>query len=121
MPQRSDDVLELYASKFFKGYATLFADVFRYLRELATKPPKPNFEAQLAKRFKSIHEPAQSVIAQVRGPVVHGSMRCLLATGGLQHNTVNRLLLMSSSESHLSSVPMAFFFSPADRKVAIIR
>jgi hypothetical protein len=28
---------------------------------------------------------------------------------GIQENTVNRLLLMSSSENHLASVPMAFF------------
>ena len=35
-------------------------------------------------------------------------------TGGIQDNTVNRLLLMSSSERHLSDVPMAFFIEPAD-------
>jgi hypothetical protein len=32
--------------------------------------------------------------------------------GGLQDNTVNRLLLMSSSEHHLPNVPMAFFIKP---------
>jgi hypothetical protein len=32
----------------------------------------------------------------------------------MQDNTVNRLLLMSSSERHLSGVPMAFFIEPTD-------
>jgi hypothetical protein len=32
--------------------------------------------------------------------------------GGIQDNTVNRLLLMSSSEHHLPNVPMAFFIKP---------
>jgi putative SOS response-associated peptidase YedK len=32
----------------------------------------------------------------------------------LQDNTVNRLILMSSSERHMANVPMAFFIEPAD-------
>jgi hypothetical protein len=36
--------------------------------------------------------------------------------GGIQDNTVNRLLLMSSSEHHLPNVPMAFYInSPSDK------
>ena len=34
---------------------------------------------------------------------------CLWPAGGIQDNTVNRLLLMSSSEHHLASAPMALF------------
>jgi len=33
---------------------------------------------------------------------------CVFPGGGIQDNTVNRLLLMSSSEKHLPNVPMAF-------------
>ncbi len=36
-------------------------------------------------------------------------MLCAFPLGGVQDNTVNRLLLMSNSERHLPSVPMAFF------------
>jgi hypothetical protein len=39
-------------------------------------------------------------------------MSCIFPPGGIQDNTVNRLLLMSSSERHLSNVPMAFFIGP---------
>ena len=42
-------------------------------------------------------------------PVKEGRISCVFPPGGIQDNTVNRLLLMSSSERHLSSVPMAFF------------
>jgi hypothetical protein len=38
----------------------------------------------------------------------------VLPPGGIQDNTVNRLLLMSSSEWHICGVPMAFFIEPAD-------
>jgi hypothetical protein len=41
-------------------------------------------------------------------------MSCVFPPGGIRDNTVNRLLLMSSSETHLSSVPMAFFVEPGD-------
>ncbi|CCA89914.1 conserved hypothetical protein (plasmid) [Novosphingobium sp. PP1Y] len=37
--------------------------------------------------------------------------------GGIQDNTVNRLLLMPSSEHHLPSVQMAFFIEPAKASV----
>jgi hypothetical protein len=36
-------------------------------------------------------------------------MFCAFPVGGIQDNTVNRLLLMSGSERHLPNVPMAFF------------
>ena len=35
-------------------------------------------------------------------------MVCAFPVGGIQDNTVNRLLLMSSCEKYLPSVPMAF-------------
>jgi hypothetical protein len=39
-------------------------------------------------------------------------MSCAAPLGGIQDNTVNRLLLMSSSENHLPNVPLAFFIEP---------
>jgi hypothetical protein len=42
-------------------------------------------------------------------------MLCAFPLGGVQDNTVNRLLLMSNAERHLPSVPMAFFIkAPRD-------
>jgi hypothetical protein len=36
-------------------------------------------------------------------------MSCVFPVEGIQDNTVNRLLLMSSAENYLPSLPMAFF------------
>jgi hypothetical protein len=36
-------------------------------------------------------------------------MSCGFRVEGIQDNTVNRLLLMSSAENYLPSLPMAFF------------
>lgn len=41
-------------------------------------------------------------------------IQAALPAQGIQDHTINRLLLMSSSEHHLSSVPMAFFIRSAD-------
>ncbi len=41
--------------------------------------------------------------------IKEGRISCVFPPEGIQDNTVNRLLLMSSSEGHLSNVPMAFF------------
>ena len=46
--------------------------------------------------------------------VREGRISCVFPPGELQENTVNRLLLMSNSERHLSHVPMAFFIEPAN-------
>jgi hypothetical protein len=37
--------------------------------------------------------------------------RHIFPRAGIQDNTVNRLLLMSSSEKHLPNVPMAFYIN----------
>jgi len=42
-----------------------------------------------------------------------GKMRCLMPKGGFVHNNVQRLLLKSGSEKHLSNVPMAIFIETA--------
>jgi hypothetical protein len=66
------------------AYPALMAEAYKYLVNRSTRGSKPNFEAQLAAPFAY---PAE----------------------GIQDNTVNRLLLMSSWEHHLASVPMAFY------------
>ena len=50
-----------------------------------------------------------------------GSNFLRLQARGIQDNTVDRLLLMSSSEKHLPSVPMAFFIEerPTDERNVI--
>ena len=42
-------------------------------------------------------------------------MSCVFAPTGIQDNTINRLLLMSSSEHHLPMVPMAFYIQRPDQ------
>jgi hypothetical protein len=86
-------------------------DVFKYLSKLDAREPKPNVEAHLNARFVRAHEPAQAAIKKARIPIRQSRLSCLFPRGGMQDNTVNRLLLMSSSEWHLPSVPMAFFLA----------
>ncbi|HEY6983602.1 hypothetical protein, partial [Reyranella sp.] len=67
-----------------------------------------NVEANLNARFARAHSPAQAMIKKARMVARECRISCAFPAGGIQDNTVNRLLLMSSSERHLPSVPMAF-------------
>lgn len=97
----------------FEGYPPLMRDVFRYLGEINQRGPKPNWEGGLASRVTKLHRDSQARLRKTAKSFSQGRIQGLFPPGGIQDNTVNRLLLMSSSEHHLPSVPMAFFIEAA--------
>jgi uncharacterized protein YchJ len=107
-PQNVADIETLASDKTFASYPALMRDVFKDLSKLDDRGPKPNVEGHLAARFGRAHLPAQAAIKKARIPIKEARISCLLPPAGIQDNTVNRLLLMSNSERHLPSVPMAF-------------
>ncbi len=108
-PDNPDRIIQLAREGILSGYPTLFGDMFRYLAAVEDRGPRPNFEAGLASRFVSTHTAAQNALRK-RGDVGNnGRISCFFAPTGIQDNTINRLLLMSSSEHHLPMVPMAFY------------
>ncbi len=113
-PQSATDVVAAALSKTGAGYPDLLRDLFKYLSNLEERGAKPNREAQLVGRFAKEHAAAQAGFEKLGVPLKEGRMLCVFPPGGMQDNTVNRLLLMSSSEMHLSGVPMAFFIEPAE-------
>jgi hypothetical protein len=113
-PQNVTDVVAAALEKTGAGYPDLFCDLFKYLSKLEDRGAKPNREAQMVGRFAKTHSAAQGALQKSGVPVKDGRISCVFPPGGIQDNTVNRLLLMSSSERHLSTVPMAFFIEPAD-------
>jgi len=113
-PQSATDVVAAALSKTGAGYPDLLRDLFKYLSNLDERGARPNREAQLVSRFAKAHAAAQVGFKKSGVPVKEGRISCVFPPGGMQDNTVNRLLLMSSSERHISNVPMAFFIEPAD-------
>lgn len=113
-PQNMTDVVAAALSKTEAGYPDVFRSVFKYLSKLEERGAKPNHESQLVRRFADAHSAAQAKFKKSDIPVKNGRMSCIFPPGGIQDNTVNRLLLMSSSERHMSSVPMAFFLESTD-------
>lgn len=112
-PQNATDVVAAAFDKTDVGYPDLFRDLFKYLSNLEERGAKPNREAQFVGRFAKAHAAAQAGVKKLGVPVKDGRISCVFPPGGMQDNTVNRLLLMSSSERHLSGVPMAYFVEPA--------
>jgi hypothetical protein len=108
-PQNVTDIAAFAFDKTFAAYPSLMRDIFKYLSNLSNRGPKPNREAQLTGRFAKAHATVQTAINKVRVLAKTARISCVFPSGGIQDNTVNRLLLMSSSESHLPNVPMAFF------------
>lgn len=108
-PQNVADIYTLASDKAFAGYPALMRDVLKYLSRLDDRGRKPNLEEHLTSRFARTHSPTQAAIKKARITAKEARISCIFPRGGIQDNTVNRLLLMSSSEKHLSCVPMAFF------------
>ena len=113
-PQNATDVVAAASSKTGAGYSDLLRELFKYLSNLEERGARPNREAQLVSRFAKVHAAAQAGFKKSGVPVKEGRISCVFPPGGMQDNTVNRLLLMSSSEKHITSVPMAFFIEHAD-------
>jgi hypothetical protein len=111
-PQNLADIFMLASDKAFAAYPPVMRDPFKYLTKLDERGPKPNVEQNLTGRFSRTHAAAQTVLMKMRVELKQAQVLSMFPMGGLQDNTVNRLLLMSSSEHHLPNVPMAFFIKP---------
>jgi hypothetical protein len=107
---QSAEELSRYATpERLEGYSSLWRAAFEYLLRSADRTPKPNFEQSLNGRFVKLHSKSQSAVKEFGAATKEGRVRCAFPPDGIQDNSINRLLLMSSSEYHLSSVPMAFY------------
>ncbi|MDB5609175.1 MAG: hypothetical protein JWP25_6075 [Bradyrhizobium sp.] len=120
-PQNVADIFTFASDKAFARYQPLMRDTFKYLAKLEERGPKPNVEQNLSGRFVRTHVVAQAALERTRREVKKAQIVSAFPKGGIQDNTVNRLLLMSSSEHHLPNVPMAFFIKPATTAAPLAR
>lgn len=116
-PCDPNDVAKLGYYGHFSGYSSLFGEVFRYVGRIGERGRKPNWEANAAARFERVHQPVQTRLGRLELEQGVGRIACAFPARGIQDNTINRLLLMSSSEHHLQNVPMAFFMGPAESAI----
>jgi len=97
------------SARYFKVIRASCEKAFKYLLALSAKGPKPNVEANLNAEFRRVLASTVSTAKESAVKLLEARLSCLWPAGGIQDNTVNRLLLMSSSEDHLASAPMALF------------
>lgn len=100
-------ILRVFDDPMFCSTGPILRSAFSYTSTRTVENLKPNFEAQLAARFRRQRDSMKSLIARAKVPAVAARLTTAFRFGGFQDNTINRLLLMSSSEQHLHSVPMA--------------
>ena len=108
-PEDPNRIVELSREGVLGGYSALLKRMFHYLTSISERGTKPNFEDGLAARFSNVHFSAQKELRKRDEVGNLGKISCVFAPTGIQDNTINRLLLMSSSEHHLRMVPMAFY------------
>ncbi|ARS26795.1 DUF4238 domain-containing protein [Sphingomonas sp. KC8] len=108
-PDNPDRIIQMAREGTLACYPALFGEMYRYLASAGERRPRPNFETGLAARFTGTHTVAQKALRKRAEPGNEGRISCVFAPTGIQDNTINRLLLMSSSEHHLPMVPMAFY------------
>lgn len=96
-------------------FPPLMREAFKYLAEIDERGKKPNSEAGLAARLKKLCKNSQPRLRTEASSFSMGRLHGLFPVGGIQDNTVNRLLLMSSSEHHMHSVPMAFYIERLEK------
>lgn len=106
-PVGPEAIFQVFAERSFQEMGPLFRAAFSYTTSRNADNVRPNFEEQLAARFRRQRNSMQSLIARAKVPAVAARLTTEFRFGGFQDNTINRLLLMSSSEHHLHSVPMA--------------
>jgi hypothetical protein len=112
-PQDINDVLGFAFSEVFAEYPPLMTGIANYLSNIEKLGHKPNREAQLTSRFRKSHASIQGTIEKAKVLGNRARISCAFSSKGIQDNTVNRLLLMSSSEKHRPNAPMAFFVQAA--------
>jgi hypothetical protein len=110
-PGDVEDIVIAESERRLADFPTLMNDVAKYLRGISQRGPKPNVEANLSARLARVGKKAGQLHLKGDLPFSRGKVSALFPTHGIQHNHVNRLLLMSSSEHHTRTVPMAFFIN----------
>lgn len=108
-PGDTRDILTLSFDNGMSEFPPLMHDTFKYLSRISERGVKPNVEMSLVARFARAKRAVDQAMNKLGGHHYLGRVSGLFPTNGIQHNHVNRLLLMSSSEHHMPSVPMAFF------------
>lgn len=108
-PLESDAIIDLARNRTLATHPVTIGEIFRYLSSGSGRAPKPNWEVHIAARIARDHLTMQKKLSRAGVVGTGGRISSVFPPSGIQDNTVNRLLLMSSSEHHLPSVPMAFY------------
>lgn len=112
-PSNPMDVATMASEGTVSGYPAIMRDIFKYLAKIDERKTKSNWEAHISARFAREHGESQARLHKKNLRSTSGRISCAFPAGGIQDNTVNRLLLLSSSQHHLPSVPMAFLIEPS--------
>ena len=108
VPTNPTEILSMKKGADTHRYSDLMRSLQKYLSNAKSKGRKPNYEANLSGQFKRLHPLVQTELSKYQSRHQLASLSCAFSINGIQHHSVNRLLLMSNSKHHMRSVPIAF-------------
>lgn len=114
--QHCGEILEWWWTNKSQPHVAVFRDAYRYLRMVDSKGVKANFEQHLTAQFSIAHQAYENGMRKADLVRREARIQCAFPKGGIYDSTISRLLLMSSSEHHVQSVPMAFFIDATPTK-----
>ncbi|MDX8355572.1 DUF4238 domain-containing protein [Cognatiyoonia sp. IB215182] len=107
--QNPIEVVEWWQNGMPQPHVTLLRKMFSYLSKVEHRGQKPNFEKHLLASCVKGHDVYMQAMEKTGYHRQNFLVECAFPEGGIYDSTINRLLLMSSSEHHMHSVPMALF------------
>ncbi|MAC89080.1 DUF4238 domain-containing protein [Maricaulis sp.] len=116
--QHYGEILQWWCEDRPQPHVPVFRDAYRYLGRVDANGAKPNFEQRLAAQFSRAHRAYETEIRKADLIRREARIQCAFPNGGIYDSTITRLLLMSSSEHHVQSVPMAFFVDTKSTETA---
>ncbi|MFG5379927.1 DUF4238 domain-containing protein [Yoonia sp. R2-816] len=107
--QHPIEVAEWQQKKMPQPHVNLLRKLFSYLSRVEQRGQKPNFEKHLLASCVKGQDVYMQAVEQTDYLRQNVHVECAFPSGGIYDSTINRLLLMSSSEHHMQSVPMALY------------
>lgn len=115
--QRFDEIFQWWLEERPQPHRPVWSNTYRYLRRVEATGTKPNIEKRLAAEFRRAHGKYEAAITKSEILCRKVLIQCAFPRSGIYDSTISRLLLMSSSEHHTQSVPMAFFMDASPSKL----
>lgn len=107
--ESEESSFNLRSSGKFSKLRNILKKIFYTLQDDLISSHYDSIMKKLIREYTESHQLVMKDIGETKGAFFMGKFSCIIPKNGIVHNNVQRMLLSSGSEKHLSRVPMAIF------------